>query len=57
MSQIMTFAGIPAVVLLSFLLALGVEVLLLGSAIRMMGRAAARANNNRQAAARQDSAR
>ena len=56
MSQIMTFAGIPVVVLLSFLIALGVEVLLLGTAIRLMGRAAARANN-RQAIARPNSAR
>jgi uncharacterized membrane protein len=56
MSQIMTFAGIPAVVLLSFFVALGVEVVLLSSAIRLMGRAAQRAQG-RQAVSRQDSAR
>ena len=43
--QMMTFFGIPAVVLLSFFVALGVEVILLSTAIRLMGRAAIRAHN------------
>ena len=42
--QMMTFVGIPAVVLMSFLVALGVEVILLSTAIRLMGRAAVRAH-------------
>ena len=42
--HMMTFVGIPAVVLLSFVAALGVEVILLTTAIRLMGRAAVRAH-------------
>jgi hypothetical protein len=41
MSQAMTFAGVPVAVALSFVLALGVEVVLIGSFIRLMARAAA----------------
>ena len=42
--QMMTFVGIPAVVLMSFVVALAVEVILLTTAIRLMGRAAVRAH-------------
>ena len=45
MTQMMTFFGVPLVVVLSFVIALGVEVLVLSSAIQLMGRAAARAQN------------
>ena len=41
MSQMMTFAGVPIVIAMSVAIAIGVEVLLIGSFLRMMGRAAA----------------
>ncbi len=49
MTQMITFFGIPAVVLLSFVVAIGVEVLVLGSAIRLMGRAVARTQESHAA--------
>ncbi len=43
MQQIITLAGVPLVVLLSFLIALGIEIVLLTSAFQLIARGAANA--------------